>query len=211
VKHRIEYKFALGDVLSYQKEVTLLLQEPDGKQFKGIMTEEMIQEVIEDHGGWWTVALKMKTLTSSGSLCADIPEELIHRSTIMQMDLRGSLLDTGQGGPQPPRVPAFPLEEVGAGQSWLATAQGPDDSEPLEIQFFLERFEENEDETVAHLVTLAKSENPKEDYVSETQGTVAFSVTHGHQVSSTSVVKLTWGNGRVSHTVIELKLTSRTP
>ena len=210
MQYRLEYKLSVGDILSYEKKVTLLLQEPDGSAHKGSMTEEMTQRVLEDHDGWWTIALDLKTVFSSGSLCNDIPEELKNRSTVMQMDLRGTLLDTGQGGAQPPRVPAFPIEAVSAGHQWLAAAQNPDgEGEPLEIQFFLEKFEERGDEVIAHLVSSTTSEMPKENYVSETQGTTAFSVTHGHQVSSTTVVKLIWGSGRVSHSVVEMQITDR--
>jgi hypothetical protein len=207
VPHLIRYKFSQGDVLTYDQEVTLLLEEPDGSKFDGVTKEESVQTVIEDHDGWWSIQLTLTRLSSSGPLCGEIPEQLQNRSTVMRMDSRGSLLDIGSGGP-PPRVPGFPIEAVSPGQSWVATATGPDGGEPMEIEFYLERIEQRGDEEVAHLVTLAKSAHP-DGYTSETQGTVAFSLTHGHQISSTTVVKLTWENGRVSHSVLELKLRSR--
>jgi hypothetical protein len=208
VPHEIRYKFGKGDVLTYDQEVTLLLEEPDGSKYDGILKEESIQSVIQDHDGWWEILLTLTRLESSGPLCGELPEPLKQRSTTMRMDARGSLLDIGTGAPAP-RVPAFPLDAVSPGQSWLASAPSPDGGEPLSIEYYYERLEQIGDEEIAHLVTLARSAS-SEGYSSEIQGTIAFSLTHGHQASSTTVVKLTWENGRVSHSVVELKLRNRT-
>jgi hypothetical protein len=209
VNHTLQYKFQKGEVLVYDKEVTLLLQEPDGKKLGGKTSEEMIQQISEDHSGSWTILLKMKTLHSEGPLCEAIPQDLRERSVIMRMDYRGSLLDLGQSGP-PPQVPAFPMEAVHEGQSWLATAPSPDGATPMEIHYHLERFEETEDDLIAHLVTVSQAAQPDQGYTSETQGSVQFSIRHGHQVGSTTVVQLTFEDGRVTHSVVELLLRSRT-
>jgi hypothetical protein len=208
VSHLIRYKFRQGDVLTYEQETTLLLEEPDGAKYDGTTREKSVQSVTEDHDGWWTILLSITRLSSSGPLCENIPEQLCDRNVVMKMDSRGSLLDIGSGGP-PPRVPAFPIEGVSPGQGWLATAATPDGGEPMGIEFYLERVDQVDGDEVAHLVTLANSTHP-DGYTSQIQGTVAFSLTQGHQVSSTTVTKLVWQNGRVSHSVLELRLQSRT-
>lgn len=208
MSHLIRYKLKQGDILTYDQEVTLVLEEPDGSKYNGIMREEYVQSVTQDHGGWWDILLTISSLSSEGPLCQEIPEQLRTRNGELRMDARGTLLDNGSGGPAP-RVPAFPVEGVNPGQSWLAVAATPEGDQPLEIQYYLERVDDEGGEEIATLVTLANSVQP--DYNSETQASLRFSLTKGHQINSTTVTKLTWKDGKISHSVVELKLRERTP
>lgn len=207
MSHLIRYKLKQGDILTYDQEVTLVLEEPDGSKYNGVMREEYIQSVTQEHDGWWSILLTINNLSSEGPLCLEVPEDLRTRHGELSMDARGTLLDNGSGGPAP-RVPAFPMEGVNPGQSWLAVAATPEGGQPLEIQYYLEKVENQVGEEVATMVTLANSTQP--DYTSETQASLRFSLSKGHQINSTTVTKLTWKDGRVSHSVVELKLRERT-
>lgn len=208
VRHRIRYLYEEGDVLTYIKDISLLSEEPDGSRLDGTAQEEMIQKVVAQEGNISTIHLSMKTLESQGPLAGHIPEELLERETMMKMDDRGSLLEMS-AGVVPPQVPAFPLDELSASQTWVATVPAPGSGQPFQVQYALESFAEEDGEVLAQLVTVGTFRNGEEDYDVETQSSTTFSITYGHQISSTSVVKMVWSNGRISHTVIELDLESR--
>jgi len=208
VRHRIQYKLSQGDVLTYEKELTQLVQRPDGSRLEGAALEELVQEVVSQQDGVSTVLLTARTLTSRGPLAADNPADSTTRKRLIKIDSQGSLLDRGAGMALP-QIPAFPQDELSVGQAWHAVAPAPDTGVMLQVQSGLEAFEQRGDEVLAQVVTVGETSNEDQGYEVETQAAVSFSVTHGHQVSSTTVIRQNWQDGRVGHTVFELRLKSR--
>lgn len=204
--HKIQYKLNQGDVLKYQKEVTLLLQEADGTASKGTLLEDMVETVVSDLAdGTWKVRLNSRMKEVKGALDHDGPAE---RETLLTIDSKGTILEVSPETALP-SVPTFPAEALEEDQAWTALSPTPGSEQPLQLSCYVEEYKQVADDLQAQIVTTGRSRSEEEACTVETQSSLLFSVTHGHQIESATVVKMNWDDGRTSHTVVEVKLAER--
>ncbi|HXE72179.1 MAG TPA: hypothetical protein VNO81_05925 [Candidatus Nitrosotenuis sp.] len=204
----LEYRYSPGEVLVYQQTVTMVVEEPGQEPLGGRAEFELTQRVAAEHGDSWTVEVSQRALQVEGILCQSMPASLTDRHFQVRMDRRGSLLDL-QGGPPPGRVPAFPLDPVDVGDSWVVTEPSAATAPALEITYTVEDLEETGDDILAHLVSTSSLEQPQEGLSTEVQASTLFSVMGGCQLRSTTVIRQEYQGGAITQTVVENRLCQR--
>lgn len=204
--HALEYRYHPGETLVYAQTITMILREPDDDEPLGGRTElELVQHVGSARDDGWMLDVHQRVTGSEGILAE---QGLADKQFRLAVDRRGTLLELPEG-PPPARMPAFPAGPVDAGEAWSVKESGIPGSPALELQYLLERFEEAEDDVLAHLVSVGRTEGPDEGLVTEIQGTTVFSVTAGCQVQSTTVVEMKWPTGRTMQILVENRLLDR--
>lgn len=202
--HLLKYKFSQGDTLTYDQSTVASLKQPEGQDLVATTEIEMVQKVAEDHGDNWTLNAEVKTLKTEGALPEDAaaPAEI---SATIRMDQRGSNMEIDPALPAS-RMPVFPGEVVGVGDTWIAKVEGSEQ----EVHYQLEKFEHLDGDVVAHIVSWAGYENEELGYSSQAASSVQFSINQGHQLGSKTVIRRVFKDGRVNQNVLNLKLRERT-
>lgn len=200
--YQIEYGYRAGDVLQHVQSVILVNQAPDQPKLGGNSEIQTTTRIVAESDGVLTVELQVQTLRSEGLL--DQGGTVEAPPVTFTMDRSGAVLECSMPG-LPAQTQAFPKEKIEIGTTWQ-TFDASNPNQPLSTTYKLEAVEDNAGEQDAIVVSEGLGENTVEEHQTLIQARMCFSLTHGHQKNSTTVVKTVWRDGRTSDVVIENKL-----
>lgn len=202
----LAYKYKSGQQLRYSQEINMILTEPspEGKPGPGKVagrsrSVSRVKVISENNDGTWTLQMDNEPVVMEGILQGYVPADLSVRGIVFTTDSRGRVVSAPEQVPVP-QIPSFPEVALTEGDSWGS----PDD--PMGITFYLQSIDEKPGEIIANLVSISKSMDPGEGIATDTESTIAFSVTRGCQLQSTTVIEMSWRDGKELSIVLESSL-----
>lgn len=202
----LEYRFEVGERWQTFTTTSLLMKDPEHGQVIGQVKTDQIYEVLARTDTGWKILLMQRLMSKVGPLTENMPAEQGDKDLIFGLDRDGTLIDLGQGLPS--RLPSFPAEPVGQGDSWNVTDHKPRSPgmPPLVVTHLVAVEEDRDGEPFVDLVLMADAtdEHDGTGLKIAVEGTATFAVARGQLTYQITRIEMTWATGRTMQTVLEV-------
>jgi hypothetical protein len=205
----LQYRYEVGERWQTNTTTSLLMKDPEAGQVIGQVKTDQVYEVLAGTPEGWKILMMQRLQSKVGPLTEQMPPEQGDKDLIFEMQRDGTLVDLGHGLPS--RVPCFPAEPVGQGDSWNVTDNNPRAANlpRFVVTHLVAVEEEREGQPVVDLVLMSEAGDTDQDgspIKISVEGTATFSIARGRVTYSITRMEMEWANRRNMQTVLEITL-----
>lgn len=176
---RLQYQLTPGATYRYVRTVTMTAT----GDLQGTVITQQSWRVVEDRGEFLIVEVSDRLVSRDGTLSDGFQASPLRK---VYLDGCGLLPKSGQDFADLSPFPAFPEESLEEGACWLNSEVVPNWTDPVDLDFHLERFEERGRELVAVIRSQARQSQPERSL--EVDGRFHFAVGRGLLLESQIVI-----------------------